>query len=692
MKAFPSDEQISKWATYAAGPLRIAQQPFGHHIEAYEAAFQIKAQPPFCPLWYPAAPFVPQEPFKLPPFNISRFLEEQADRIILTSPSEHGYRALHRWSVERRGEFWQRLLIDHLQIPLQHKPHTVLSFPSRDISQPIWLEGAIGSVIDLLSRHPSEKMALIYEKESGEVSRWTYGDLIREIERVAGALYAAGVQVGDRIALCLPLRPEAVFLYLGAIYAGVSVATIPDSLSGEEIATRLSIAAPTLLFIQDGLYREGKFIPLYDRVQPYKLPRTFVLRGGDSLNVRLRNNSLPWESFLSEGIPLSEPVRGALNREIGVLFSSGTTAEPKAIPWTHLTALKALTDAYLYHDVQPSDTLTWPTNLGWMMGPWLLFAGLSHGATLALYEGSPTGEGFCRFVEKQRVTILGTVPSLVRRWIETGAWEGADWKQVRLFSSTGEASNPWHMWQLMAKAGYKPIIEYCGGTEIGGGYITSTLLHPNAPSQFSAPALGIDFILLDEEHRPSSEGELFLVPPSIGLSQSLLNADHEKVYYAGTPPIQPGWQGATGGTILPEWEGVPLRLRRHGDYMRQLPSGYWVSGGRADDAMNLGGIKVSSTEIERVATQVPGIGEAAAIAVPPPEGGPDRLILYIVVQAGYPSDPLHWKPLIGQAIREKLSPLFHLHDVVVVSELPRTASNKVMRRHLRSLYLQKPSQ
>lgn len=121
--------------------------------------------------------------------------------------------------------------------------------------------------------------------------------------------------------------------------------------------------------------------------------------------------------------------------------------------------------------------------------------------------------------------------------------------------------------------------------------------------------------------------------------------------------------------------------------MRRLEGGAWVSGGRADDAMNLGGIKVSSAEIERVVAQVPGIGEAAAIAVPPPEGGPDQLVLYVVLQEGQPSDPAYWKPRLAQAIREKLSPLFPLSDVVIVPELPRTASNKVMRRLLRKEYI-----
>ncbi|MCS6790490.1 MAG: AMP-binding protein, partial [Bacteroidia bacterium] len=487
--------------------------------------------------------------------------------------------------------------------------------------------------------------------------------------------------------ICMPLRPEAVFLYLASIYVGASSATIPDSLSGEEIAIRLRVASPSLLFIQDGLYREGKFIPLYERLNSYAIPRTFLIAGGDTIQARLRNGTFTWESFWAGEAAPAAPSLGASDREIGVLFSSGTTAEPKAIPWTQLTALKAITDAHLYHDVHSEDRMAWPTNLGWMMGPWLLFAGLAHGACVAIYEGAPTGRGFCQFVANQKISILGVVPSLVRRWIETQSWDGISWEGIRLFSSTGEASNPWHMWRLMAKAGYKPIIEYCGGTEIGGGYITSTLLHPNAPSQFSAPALGLDFVLLDEEGNPAEEGELFLVPPSMGLSQTLLNAKHEEVYYQGTPSVGEKWTGALGAPIPREYQGLPMKLRRHGDYMRRIPSGRWVSGGRADDAMNLGGIKVSSTEIERVVAQVPGVGEAAAIAVPPLEGGPDRLIIYLVPQTEAPQEPTYWKPLLAQAIRDKLSPLFHLHDVVVVSELPRTASNKVMRRLLRKAYL-----
>ena len=125
-----------------------------------------------------------------------------------------------------------------------------------------------------------------------------------------------------------------------------------------------------------------------------------------------------------------------------------------------------------------------------MMGPWLIYAGLVNGATIALYEGAPTGAEFARFVEEAGVTMLGVVPSLVRAWRRSGATDGADWSGVRLFSSTGEASTVEDYLWLMSRAGYRaPVIEYCGGTEIGGGYVTGSVLQPASPATFTTRRL-----------------------------------------------------------------------------------------------------------------------------------------------------------------------------------------------------------
>ena len=356
-----------------------------------------------------------------------------------------------------------------------------------------------------------------------------------------------------------------------------------------------------------------------------------------------------------------------------ILFSSGTTGEPKAIPWTHTTPIKCAADAHLHHDIHAGDVLAWYTNLGWMMGPWLIYASLINKATIALYDGVPTGRDFGVFVQDAKVSMLGVVPTLVRAWKNTDCMHGLDWQAIRAFSSTGECSNPEEMLYLMSLAGYKPVIEYCGGTEIGGGYVTGTRVQPAAPSTFTTPALGLDFLLCDDAGNPVDNGEVFIVPPSLGLSTILLNADHNEVYFAGTPGPN---------------------LRRHGDALERLGNGFdtepWLEGtkyrvlGRVDDTMNLSGIKISSAEIEEVLNVVSAIQETAAVAVSPKDGGASQLVIYAVLiqpESAPTKQELH--TMLQASLSEHLNPLFRIHDVVIVDALPRTASNKVMRRLLR---------
>jgi acetyl-CoA synthetase len=225
------------------------------------------------------------------------------------------------------------------------------------------------------------------------------------------------------------------------------------------------------------------------------------------------------------------------------------------------------------------------------------------------------------------------------------------------------------MGYLMSLAGGRPVIEYCGGTEIGGAYITGTVTLPCAPATFNTPALGLYLVILDENGAPTDNGEVFIVPPSIGLSEKLLHQDHHEVYYAGTP------RGPHGEM-----------LRRHGDQIERLPGGCYRAHGRVDDTMNLGGIKVSSAEIERVVRSAADVQDAAAIAVPPVGGGPSQLVIFAVpTQAGGPSRE-ELLSVMQQGLRRELNPLFKIHDVVLIDALPRTASNKVMRRVLRERF------
>ncbi len=577
------------------------------------------------------------------------------------------YADLHAWSVRDRAAFWG-VVAEGLGIVFSRRPDAVLD-ASGGPENPRWFPGAALNIADSCFRGFPARTAILSGREgTREIRRTTLGELEALVNRAARGLRARGLAPGDAVALCMPMTVECVAAYLGVVRAGLAAVSIADSFPPKEVARRLEIARAKAVITVDSFTRAGKRVDLYARVREAGAPTAVVVSGEDA--VALRPGDLLWRELLAgDASRISEPREP--NALTNILFSSGTTGIPKAIPWTHLTPLKSAMDGRFHQDIRPGDTVAWPTNIGWMMGPWLIYASLLNGAAMALYEGTPGSEGFARFVGDAGVTMLGVVPSLVRRWRTTGAAEGADWSRVRVLSSTGEPSAREDYLWLMSRAGYRaPVIEYCGGTEIGGGHITGSVLQPSSPTAFTTPALGLDVLVLDGEGRPVGEGEtgdLYLVPPSVGLSQALLNADHHAVYHEGCP------EGPEGEV-----------LRRHGDSVERLPGGFWRAHGRSDDTMNLGGIKVSSLEIEQALDGSPGVYECAAVGVQAGGEGVERLVLFVVPR-GEP-DPARLREDLGKRIARGLNPLFKVHDVVLVESLPRTASNKTLRRVLRSEY------
>jgi acetyl-CoA synthetase len=569
------------------------------------------------------------------------------------------YDELHRWSVMDPTGFWGEI-IDRLGIVFDTPPTGIIEGPAED---PRWLPGATLNIVDSCFTAPPDRTAAVYRRD-GANHTMSYGELQHEMARFAAGLVERGIRPGDRVAIAMPMTIESVVAYLGIVAAGAVVVSIADSFAADEIATRLRLTDPVLTVTQDQIVRAGKTLPMYAKVVDAGAESCVVVDTGSG--IARRATDVGYTEFLGD-VTTFDPVPGQPSDATNILFSSGTTGEPKAIPWTHLTPIKAAMDGRYHQDIHPGDVIAWPTNLGWMMGPWLIYASLINDATIALYDDVPASRGFVDFVADAGVTVLGTVPSIVAVWRTTGVLDDAPWSTVRVLSSTGEASDPDDYAWLMHQAGGVPVIEYCGGTEIGGGYISGTVVQDAIPATFTTPTLGLDVRILDDVGNEADTGELFLIPPSIGLSQTLLNRDHHEVYYEGVPDAD-------------------VTLRRHGDHMQRLPNGYYRALGRVDDTMNLGGIKVSSAEIERVVQSVDGVAEAAAIAVSPPGGGPSRLVVYAVPSDAGAVDVERWRAEMQAAIRARLNPLFKLSDVVVIDELPRTASAKVMRRSLRDSY------
>ncbi|KAJ0614938.1 putative acetate--CoA ligase [Helianthus annuus] len=617
--------------------------------------------------------------------NIGSLLERQGNKLLGPSYKDpvSSYQAFHEYSVSNLEVFWKTIL-DEMSVSFSVPPNRILVDDPSQESQLLhpggqWLPGAYvnpaGNCLNLNSKRKSSDIAVIWRDEGDDetpVNKMTFEKLRSEVWLVAYALEKLGLEKGSAIAIDMPMDVKSVVIYLAIVLSGYVVVSIADSFAASEISTRLVLSKAKAIFTQDLIIRGDRSIPLYSRVVDAGSPLAIVIpTRGLSFSMKLRDGDISWLDFLEQAKSYKNVEFVAVERSVeafsNILFSSGTTGEPKAIPWTLATPFKAGADGWCHMDIRKGDVVAWPTNLGWMMGPWLVYASLLNGASIALYNGSPLTTGFAKFVQDAKVTMLGVIPSIVRAWRTKNCTAGFDWSTIRCFGSTGEASNVDEYLWLMGRARYKPIIEYCGGTEIGGGFITGSLLQPQCLSAFSTPSLGSSLFILGTDGIPipanvAGVGELALNPLMFGASSTLLNANHYDVYFKG----------------MPSWNGKVLR--RHGDVFERTIRGYYRAHGRADDTMNLGGIKVSSVEIERVCNSVDDrILETAAIGLTPAGGGPERLVIVVVYKDANDSTPElnSLKQSLNKALQKNLNPLFKVSDVVPLASLPRTATNKV---------------
>ncbi|XP_077223147.1 acyl-activating enzyme 17 [Tasmannia lanceolata] len=610
--------------------------------------------------------------------NVGQILERRGKEFLSSRYKDpiSSFSDFQQFSVSNPEVYW-KMVLEEMRVSFSVLPSCILkehmSMEGR-IFYPggQWLEGAVmnsaGNCLNLNEKRSLDDVMIIWRNEGEDdfpVNHVTLAELRAEVFLVANALETLGLNKGSAIAIDMPMNVRAIVIYLAIVLAGFVVVSIADSFAPLEISTRLKISNAKAIFTQDFIVRGDKKLPLYRRVVDAHAPSAIVVpTRGSTFTMELRDCDLSWHAFLervshskaNDYTVVEQPIEAFTN----ILFSSGTTGEPKAIPWTHATPLKAAADAWCHMDIRKGDVVAWPTNLGWMMGPWLVYATLLNGASMALYDGSPLGSGFAKFVQDAKVTMLGVVPSIVRAWKNTNCTNGLDWSAIRCFSSTGEASTVDEYLWLMGRAYYKPVIEYCGGTEIGGGFVTGSMLQSQSLAAFSTPAMGCTLLILDSDGYPLPPttpgiGELALDPIMFGASTTLLNANHYDVYFRG----------------MPVWNGKVLR--RHGDEFERTAGGYYRAHGRADDTMNLGGIKVSSIEIERICNGVDdAVLETAAVGVPPLGGGPEQLVIAVVFKdQNYQEVNVDQLRLtFNSLLQKKLNPLFRVSGVVIIPSLP----------------------
>jgi acetyl-CoA synthetase len=356
-----------------------------------------------------------------------------------------------------------------------------------------------------------------------------------------------------------------------------------------------------------------------------------------------------------------------------VLYTSGTTGRPKGIQHTHCGfPVKSAQDMCFGTDVGAGTRICWITDIGWMMGPWLIYGAAILGATMVLYDGAPDYPDpgrVWRFCAKHRVEVLGISPTLVRGLAVHGEGHARphDLSALRILASTGEPWNPEPWWWLFEKVGQRrvPLINYSGGTEISGGILCGNPLLPIKPCSFPAPCPGIAADVVNDKGEPvptGAVGELVIRQPWIGMARGFLH-DPQRYF----------------DTYWSRWPG----LWAHGDWATRDEDGHWYILGRSDDTLKIAGKRVGPAEVESVLVGHAAVAEAAVIGVPHEVKGECMVAFCVVTLEGNKELAGELRDLVGAELGKPLRP----DSVHFVSSLPKTRNAKVMRRVIRAAYL-----
>ena len=575
-----------------------------------------------------------------------------------------------------------------------------------------------------------DQPAVVWEGEEGEPEELTYEELFQEVEEVAEGLRVLGFKKGDAIGIHLPMLPETVVVLLGINRIGAIAVPVFSGYGIEAISSRLNAVRAKALFTCEGFQRRGKVFDAYaiSREAVKSCPtieHVFVVERmvGSEWEPDERAIDDELASFYHELIDTAygsededwEPEPTSAEDPLIILYTSGTTGKPKGIAHTHASfPIKAAQDMAFGTDVGRGTRICWYTDIGWMMGPWLVYGALINGATICLYDGAPdypSSDRIWEFCAKHKVEILGISPTLVRslaaheeppkssppyeRGVDAASADGVvlssdyklpfqrhDLSSLRAFASTGEPWNPAPWWWLFEKVGNSklPIINYSGGTEISGGILMGNPLLPIKPCSFPAPCPGMDVDILDEDGNPvppGKVGELVIKQPWIGMARGFWQ---ERERYVET-----------------YWSRFP-GIWVHGDWAMRDDDGHWFILGRSDDTLKVAGKRVGPAEVESLLVAHPHVTEAAVIGVPDEVKG-TAMVAFCVLngdqasafaqvdetnrQIGMLALESELKSLVAKDMGKPLAP----SKIHFVSALPKTRNAKVMRRVIRAAYL-----
>jgi len=588
--------------------------------------------------------------------------------------------------------FWD-VLVDELGIEFD-EPYDAVRDDTDGPQFTEWYPGGrINAAHNVLDRHAAadagtrNHVATIWEGEPGDVRRVTFQDLRQEADRVANALAARGIDQGDTVALYMPMVPEVVSILYGCLKLGAIAVPIFSGFGVDAVATRLEDADASVLFTADGFYRRGEHVFLKDTADEAlaeagcvehtivydRLGASDPASGVDVLWHRERDEwwqesvATAEDSFETRSLPSQHPAM--------LLYSSGTTGQPKGIVQPHAGALlQAAKEIYFGFDHRAADRFFWVSDIGWMMGPWTLLGNHAFGGTVFMYEGAPDHpepDRFWRMIEDHELSVFGISPTAIRALRKQGdEWlDEYDLSSLRLLGSTGEPWDPesWRWFYDEVGGGECPIINISGGTEIFGCFLMPMPIQSLKPCTLGGPGLGMDIDVVDDDGESvlaaGERGYLVARDSCPSMTQSLWSGDERY--------LQEYWS---------RWED----RWDHGDFAQRDDDGFWFLHGRADDAINVAGRKVGPAEVEGALIDHPSVNEAAAVGVDDDTTG-QAVVAYVVLEPGIgETDDL--REALGSWVGEELGKPFRPREIRFVDELPKTQSGKIIRRAIAATY------
>jgi len=550
-------------------------------------------------------------------------------------------------------------------------------------------DGTINAAYNALDRHVEagigDRVALHFEGEPGDSRSITYAELRDEVARTANVLASLGVRTGDRVAIYLPLVPEAVVAMLACARLGAPHSVVFGGFSAEALHSRIEDAEAKVVITADGGFRRGKpfaLKPAVDEALAKGAPsveHVLVVRRTGQETAWTEGRDVWWHDVVPQASTEHEPAWVEAEHPLFILYTSGTTGKPKGILHTtggYLTQVAAThRDVF---DLKPATDVYWCTaDIGWVTGhSYVVYGPLVNGATQVIYEGTPDTPHRGRWweiVAKYGVTILYTAPTAIRTYMKWGEEIPAqhDLSSLRLLGSVGEPINPeaWVWYRRVIGGDRTPVVDTWWQTETGAIMI-SPLPGVTAakPGSAQTPLPGISANVVDDDGQPvpaGGGGYLVLNQPWPAMLRGIWG-DPERyadTYWSRFPGVYFAGDGA--------------KKDEDGDI--------WVLG-RVDDVMNVSGHRLSTTEIESALVSHDWVAEAAVVGASDDTTG-QAVVAFVILRGGGPEGVAEAELVetLRQHVAKEIGPIAKPRQVLVVPELPKTRSGKIMRRLLRDI-------